>query len=233
MLEAVKVNKTFMRGVNAVHALKGVDMRISEGERVYIHGPSGAGKSTFLHILGGLDVPTSGSVSFRGRNVNAMFEWKRSRVRNRCFGFIFQFYHLLPELNVLENVMMPAMIKGGEPKRGIRSRAVKLLETVGMGGRLRHRPSEISGGEAQRVAIARALINSPAALFCDEPTGNLDSAMSAQIYALIRDISDKSGMSVVVVSHQDVDKDFFHSEYVMKDGILEKSARTMEHVVTV
>ena len=177
-----------------------------------------------LHILGGLSLPTSGKVIFSGRNVYAQSDAKRSRLRNSNFGFIFQFYHLLPELSVLENVMLPAMIKGGASRRAIKLKASKLLDSVDMTPRIKHRSHQLSGGEMQRAAIARALINEPEILFCDEPTGNLDSHMADQIYALIRDISKDRNMSVIVVSHQEVDKSFFHSEYLMKDGKLSKHA---------
>ena len=226
MIEAKNISKTFRQGRKAVDAVKKVNMRVDKGERVYIHGPSGAGKSTLLHVLGGLSLPTEGTVIFRAEDIYRRSDRERSRLRNRNFGFIFQFYHLLSELNVLENVMLPAMIKGAERAGSIRARAAGILETVNMDGRIEHRPAQLSGGEAQRVAIARALINSPEALFCDEPTGNLDSEMSGEIYALIRETSEKRGMSVIVVSHQDVDGDFFHTEYVMKDGMLDKITGT-------
>lgn len=224
MIITEKLNKIFHQGLEKVHAAQDVELKVEKGERVYIHGPSGAGKSTLLHILGGLSLPTSGKVIFSGRNVYAQSDAKRSRLRNSNFGFIFQFYHLLPELSVLENVMLPAMIKGGASRRAIKLKASKLLDSVDMTPRIKHRSHQLSGGEMQRAAIARALINEPEILFCDEPTGNLDSHMADQIYALIRDISKDRNMSVIVVSHQEVDKSFFHSEYLMKDGKLSKHA---------
>jgi len=224
MLKVENVSKVFRQGANLLPAVRNVNIRLKEGERVYIHGPSGAGKSTLLHMMCGLNAPTDGVINFKGKSVYGMSDRQRSRLRNRNFGFVFQFYHLLPELNVLENVMLPAMIKGGESGRRIRSRASELLEMVGMEKRTRHRPSQISGGEAQRTAIARALVNSPGALFCDEPTGNLDSEMSAEIYRLILNISDRKGMSVIVVSHEKIDVNFYHTEYAMKDGVLGKVA---------
>jgi len=220
MIIAENIDKTFMQGTKAIHAVQDVSLRMDKGERVYIHGPSGAGKSTFMHVLGGLSRPTEGTVTFHNRDIYGLPDRKRCQLRNRRFGFIFQFYHLLSELNVLENVMLPGMIKGGELIGSIRSRAAGLLATVGMSGRLKHRPNQLSGGEAQRTAIARALMNSPEVLFCDEPTGNLDSKMSGEIYDLIRGISENNGMSVMVVSHQGLSKDFFHTSYMMKDGVL-------------
>lgn len=222
MLAAEKIDMTFKQGTKPVRAVKGANMRVEKGERVYIHGPSGAGKSTLLHIMGGLCRPTAGKVTIDGRNVYGMGDGRRSRIRNRRFGFIFQFYHLLPELNVLENVMLPARIKGGRSLSEIRSAAEDLIEVVGMSERSRHRPGKLSGGEIQRGAIARALINEPEVLFCDEPTGNLDSAMSVEIYDLIRKLSQLRQMSVVLVSHQEVEKDFFDSEYRMTDGVIEE-----------
>ena len=173
---------------------------------------------------GGLSRPTVGRVLLRGTDIYALGDRKRSRIRNSGFGFIFQFYHLLPELSVLENVMLPAMIKGGTRRGAAKARALSLIEREGLTDRTKHRPSQVSGGEAQRTAIARALMNEPDVLFCDEPTGNLDSEMSAQVYSLIRDISDEKKMGVVVVSHQEMIEDFAHSDYFMKDGLLEKAA---------
>ncbi|NQT32383.1 MAG: ABC transporter ATP-binding protein [Candidatus Omnitrophica bacterium] len=223
MLKATNLDKTFRQGTEDIHAVKDVNFRLERGERVYIHGPSGAGKSSFMHVLGGLSSPTKGKIEFEGKDLYRLGDRQRSKVRNKFFGFIFQFYHLLSELNILENVMLPAMIRGGEKAGKIRKRAEGLLETVGMSERLRHRPNQLSGGEAQRTAIARALINSPYALFCDEPTGNLDSEMSEEIYKLLHRISEDNKMSIVLVSHQDVDGGFFDSEYVMRDGVLERT----------
>ncbi|MGB2630402.1 MAG: ABC transporter ATP-binding protein [Candidatus Omnitrophota bacterium] len=223
ILAADNLSKMFKQGVKAIHAIRDTGFSLGEQERIVIHGPSGAGKSTLLHVLAGLDRPTSGSVVFRGRDIYAMSDRKRSALRNRSFGFVFQFYHLLPELNVFENVMMPAMIRGEERSGHIRSRAVYLLEKVGMKDRLRHRPSMLSGGESQRTAIARALMNSTDILFCDEPTGNLDSEMRRDIYAVIREVSEEKKMSVIVVSHQAVgEEDFWNTRYMMKDGALKK-----------
>jgi len=225
ILTAKNLDKTFDRGNRAVHAVKDVTICISEGERVYVHGPSGAGKSTLLDILGALSRPTKGNVVFKGRDMYGLSDRERSFLRNREFGFIFQFYHLLPELDVLENVVLPGSIMGGKRKKEIKSRAVYLLERVKLGHRLTHKPSRLSGGELQRAAIARALINSPDILFCDEPAGNLDSEMSKVIYDLIFEISCEDGMGVLVVSHQGVGENFFHSEYIMKDGFLREEDR--------
>jgi ABC-type lipoprotein export system ATPase subunit len=221
MLVAENVNMIFRQGSKPVHAVKEASIRVEKGERVYIHGPSGAGKSTLLHIMGGLCRPTKGKITVDGKSVYNMGDRKRSRVRNRRFGFIFQFYHLLPELNVLENVMLPGRIKGGRSVSEIKAAAEDLIDVVGMTARLKHRPGKLSGGEVQRAAIARALINEPEVLFCDEPTGNLDSAMSVEIYDLIKKLSQVRHMSVMLVSHQEVEKGFFDSEYFMRDGVME------------
>ena len=220
MLIADKLNKSFKQGKAKVHAVRDVSLAVRRGERVYVHGPSGAGKSTLLHMLGGLDRPSSGAVLFEGKDIYRYSGSRRSALRNVSFGFVFQFYHLLPELSVFENVMLPAVIKGGISRRAVKARAGELLKAVGLSSRGAHRPAELSGGEAQRAAIARALINSPDVLFCDEPAGNLDSEMSGVVYAMIREFSEKNGMSVVVISHQEVEKGFYHSEYRMKDGAL-------------
>jgi ABC-type lipoprotein export system ATPase subunit len=224
MIIAENISKTFDREAKAVHAVKNVSLEVAKGERICIHGPSGAGKSTLLHILAGLDRPTSGRVEFYDNEIYGLSDRKRSVLRNKNFGFIFQFYHLLPELNVLENVVLPAMINGRESRRKIKNRAIALLERVGMDNRLKHKPSRLSGGEAQRTAIARALINSPDVLFCDEPTGNLDSEMSEDIYGIMRGISEERGMGVIVVSHQLVPEGFAHTEYGMRDGLLERAS---------
>jgi len=220
ILRTEGVSKNYRRGMEEVHAVRHVDLAVGCGERVYIHGPSGAGKSTLLHMLGGLARPTSGKVLLKERNIYSMGDRSRSSLRNRCFGFIFQFYHLLPELNVLENVLLPARMRGGQSPGSMRKKAMEIIERVKMEARIKHRPSQLSGGEAQRTAIARALVNSPDVLLCDEPTGNLDSEMARGIYELLLDISREKGMSVVVVSHQDVIRGFYNTEYMMKDGVL-------------
>jgi len=223
MIVAKGVSKSYVQGAKKICAVKSADITLGRGERIYIYGPSGAGKSTLLHMLGGLGSPEEGEIKFRGgENIYKMSDRKRSRLRNKHFGFIFQFYYLMPELTVLENVMLPALINASLPMRRIKARAERLIKTVRMDKRLNHKPRQLSGGEIQRAAIARALINSPDVLFCDEPTGNLDSEMRQEIYALIKDISREKGMSVIVVSHHALEEDFFHNEYFMKDGRIEK-----------
>lgn len=226
MIIAENLNMIFRQGTKAVHAVEGMNMHIKKGERVLIHGPSGAGKSTFLHMMGGLSRPSGGTIRFFDKDIYKLSDRGRSKLRNRHFGFIFQFYHLLSDLNVLENVMLPARMKGGETVKNMKLRAESFLEAVGLENRMTHKPSQLSGGEMQRAAIARSLINSPDVLFCDEPTGNLDSEMSAEIYDLIYEISEKNGMSVIVVSHQEVNEGFSDSEYMMVDGMLHEPGKS-------
>ncbi|MBF0215541.1 MAG: ABC transporter ATP-binding protein [Candidatus Omnitrophica bacterium] len=221
LIRAEKVNKKFKQGPSMVHAVKDVDFEMSPGEKVYLYGPSGAGKSTLLDILGNLTRASSGKIFFRDKDVCKMSDKKRSLMRNLCFGFVFQFYYLLPELTVLENVMLPSRIIG-KNTRGIKDKAMGLLKRVKMDHRIKHKPLELSGGEAQRVSIARALINSPEILFCDEPTGNLDSAMASSIYEIVNDISREEKMSLLIVTHHELDKTYYDTKYLMKDGVLNR-----------
>ena len=184
MIEARRLSKTYLMGRVTLEVLKDVSIQIETGGFVAITGPSGAGKSTLLHLLAGLDTPTSGEVVWDGEAVSSLSDAKRAAFRNHRLGIVFQFYHLLPELSALENVMLPGLVNGPMPMRhrprsDLRARAIRCLEQVGLQERVRHRPRELSGGEQQRVAIARALVNEPQVLFCDEPTGNLDSKTGA------------------------------------------------------
>ena len=222
MIEAKNIHKSYTNGGKAIKVLKGINLRIEKGKFTAITGPSGAGKSTLLHILGGLDTPSEGIAFFEGKDLNKLDEPELCKIRNRKIGFVFQFYHLLSEFTVVENVLMPAMIGSRVSGFGPRTRneALELLEKVGLSERIAHFPSELSGGEKQRVAIARALINKPQALFCDEPTGNLDSDTGNEIIALIRKISVEHKMTVVLITHnielaKSVDK-----VYHLKDGVL-------------
>lgn len=200
MLIAKDIKKIYMSGPKEVRAVDEISLHIRKGESVAIVGPSGAGKSTLLHILGGLDRPDSGSVIVGGEDIYSISDSRRAKARNRKIGFIFQFYHLLPEFTALENVMMPSLI-GCIPNA--KKRAGELLETVGLGDRIDHKPGELSGGESQRVAIARALINAPDVLLCDEPTGNLDSKNSESIYELLLGIKAKYGTAIAIVTHDE------------------------------
>lgn len=200
MLIAKEIKKIYKTGAKEVKAVDGLSLDLKKGEAVAIVGPSGAGKSTLLHILGGLDRPDSGSVLLGGDDIYAISDVRRARARNKKIGFIFQFYHLLPEFTALENVMIPSLIgRLSDAKKRARS----LLETVGLGDRADHKPGELSGGESQRVAIARALINEPGLLLCDEPTGNLDSKNSDSIYELLLGVRSKYGTTIAIVTHDE------------------------------
>jgi len=243
IIRAKDVRKVYTNGVRCVRAVDGVSLGIKKGSSTAIVGPSGAGKSTLLHLLGGLDVPTSGEVQFDGVDIYGLSDKERAGIRNRKIGFVFQFYHLLPEFTALENVILPALIsslrgpKGrSNLKKGIASppsgarndddiydpwkRAEAVLKSVGLGNRMHHKPSELSGGESQRVAIARALINEPEVLLCDEPTGNLDSKASESIYDLLFGIKSKSSMSLVIVTHDEKLSQRTDETILIKDGTL-------------
>ena len=198
-LEAHGLVKTFGEGAGAVHALRGVDITVDEGEFVAIMGASGSGKSTLLHILGGLDRPTDGSVWIRGRRYDDLGDRQLTHLRGEVFGFVFQFFNLLPTLTASENVLLPALVAGERPS-DYAERVDELLTMVGLHDRAGHRPSEMSGGEQQRVAIARALLRKPNVLLADEPTGNLDSTSGATVLNLLRRLVDE-GQTVVMVTH--------------------------------
>lgn len=198
-LIAQDVYKIYNKSSKEVKAVNGISLEVKKGASLAIVGPSGAGKSTLLHLLGGLDKPTSGKIELDGVDIYRLSDRDRALVRNRRVGFVFQFYHLLPEFTALENVMLPALIRGKE----IRQMAADLLKAVGLEDRASHRPGELSGGESQRVAIARALVNEPEILLCDEPTGNLDSKTSESIYSLLFDLKSKTGMALVIVTHDE------------------------------
>lgn len=202
MLRAENIHKVYIETGAPLEVLKGVDLSIQPGEFVSLIGPSGAGKSTLLHILGGLDFPTQGKVFLDNEEVHLLADRKRASVRNTKIGFVFQFYHLLPEFNAIENVMLPAFIQEGMATRGqIEKKALALLERVGMRHRMLHKPKQLSGGEQQRVAIARALMNSPKMILCDEPTGNLDSKSGENIIELLLQLNKDHHQAVVVVTH--------------------------------
>jgi putative ABC transport system ATP-binding protein len=198
-LEARGLVKVFGEGAGAVRALRGVDLRIADGEFVAIMGPSGSGKSTLLHVLGALDRPTDGSVEAHGRRFDHLGDKALTELRGEVFGFVFQFFNLLPTLTAAENVLLPALV-AGEPPRDYADRTDELLGLVGLTDRAGHLPAELSGGEQQRVAIARALLRKPDVLLADEPTGNLDSASGSVVLGLLRRLVD-DGQTVVMVTH--------------------------------
>jgi len=205
LLEAERLGRRFRMGGDVIDVLRGVSLTVQRGEWLAIQGASGSGKSTLLHLLGGLDRPQSGEVRFQGQPVFAMRGSTLDAYRNRRVGFVFQFYHLLPELSALENAMVSAMIgRGlftwGRERAAVRERAAALMVRLGLGERLKHRPNKLSGGERQRVAIARALINQPAVLLADEPTGNLDAKTGGEILDVLRELH-AEGQAIVMVTH--------------------------------
>jgi len=206
ILRASGLRKTFKMGESSLEILKHVDLVVRSGEFLAIEGRSGSGKSTLMYLLGALDLADSGSIEYDGQDFSHMSSAERSRLRNRHFGFVFQFYHLLPELNVLENTLLAPMIELSwlrfhARKAELRARAADVLAQLGMGHRMKHRPRQLSGGERQRVAIARALMNSPHVLFADEPTGNLDSETGRQIMDVLEKLHQNHGQTILMVTH--------------------------------
>lgn len=205
-IAAYGLSKSYRKGKLEVPVLHGVDVEVERAELVAVIGASGSGKSTMLHLLGLLDQPDAGQVVLDGRRIDDRPDRERDQLRNRTFGFIFQFYHLLPELSAVENVMMPHLIRNGvlayfRERKAIRRDAEEMLERVGLGHRLTHKPTELSGGEMQRAAIARALVGKPEVLLADEPTGNLDAATGHGVLELLRDLNRERGLTMILVTH--------------------------------
>jgi lipoprotein-releasing system ATP-binding protein len=200
VIRAEKLGKTYAEGKLHTPVFDGLDIAVQTGETVAILGASGAGKSTLLHLLGGLDVPSAGEVFVAGQQMSQLSDAARGRLRNRALGFIYQFHHLLPEFTALENVMMPVLL-AGQPTAEAQRRAQALLEAVGLGHRLGHKPGELSGGERQRAAVARALVNNPACVLGDEPTGNLDEKTAARVFSQMLELNRAQGTSLVLVTH--------------------------------
>ncbi|MBX3035237.1 MAG: ABC transporter ATP-binding protein [Bdellovibrionaceae bacterium] len=217
-MKATGLHRTYPQGAGELPILRGIDFQIRAGEAVSIVGASGAGKSTLLQILGTLDRPNGGELTFEGRNLLLMNDDEISRFRNERMGFVFQFHHLLSELTALENVMLPGRI-AGEALGPLKNRAEQLLSRIGLGSREEHYPSQLSGGELQRVAIARALIRKPKILFADEPTGNLDSVNSLKIQNLFFELKESMGLTLIVVTHDRAFANRFPKVLEIKDGL--------------
>jgi len=223
ILVADKIVKSFPVGKEKLVVLKGADLRVREGEMLAIIGASGAGKTTLLHILGALDRPDEGSVQLDGVDITRLRDRQRAEFRNSAIGFVFQFYHLLADFNLLENTLFPAKIGRKLSHRNkslMLERATELLNLVGLGERLKHKPGQLSGGEQQRAAIARALLNDPKIILADEPTGNLDSLTSEAVLGLLRDLTKKSGRTVVIATHDEKLAGMCDRVVRMADGVI-------------
>ena len=220
MMELRDVTKIYQQGRRSVQAVRGVSLRIEAGEFVSIMGPSGSGKSTLLHLVGALDTPTTGQALFHGKDLTSLSDRERSLMRRTQIGFVFQFFNLLPTLRAAENVALPLLL-GGQPRAKALRQAAAALDLVGLGPRADHFAEEMSGGEMQRVAIARALVSEPEAVLCDEPTGNLDTATSQEILALLRSLPRSGKRSVVMVTHDPGGAAYGDRLVHIRDGLLE------------
>ena len=218
LIETVDLVKEYETPAGDISVLKSVQFSVKKGEMVFIVGRSGSGKSTLLHLLGGLDKATSGQVLFEGKDMGSMSERKLAKIRNKRIGFIFQFYHLLPELTVFENVLLPMLISGKRNNEWVK----EILKRVKLYSRRAHFPSELSGGEKQRVAIARALINKPSVVLCDEPTGNLDKETADSVFSLLKELNTQDGQAFVIITHNESMSRGQGRTLVLEDGYLNK-----------
>ena len=229
ILSVKELKKTYIMGTTQVHALQSVSLDINKNEYVALMGPSGSGKSTLMNLLGCLDTPTSGEYLLNGTSVSTMTDSELAEIRNKEIGFVFQTFNLLPRLSALENVALP-LVYGGVSKAKRLERAQEVLEAVGLGDRVDHKPNELSGGQRQRVAIARALINNPSIILADEPTGNLDSKTSAEIMQILGSLH-RQGNTIILVTHEPDIAEYAHRVVRLRDGLVESDTLN-EHVVS-
>lgn len=219
VLNCKNLIKTFSSGPLRVEVLKGVSFTIQANSKVAIVGASGSGKSTLMHLLGGLDIPDSGTVKVCGEDMSELSDAQRGKLRNQSLGFIYQFHHLLPEFTALENVAMPLFLRGG-PTKQAKDNAIEFLSKVGLKERILHKPTELSGGERQRVAIARALVTKPKVILADEPTGNLDRKNAIHVQELMLQLNEELGTAVVIVTHDHDIAKSMNETYLLEDGTL-------------
>ena len=222
ILRCQQLGMVYTEGPNDVEVLKSVNLQIDKAERIAIVGASGSGKSTLLHLLGGLDLPSSGSVWIDGQEMSGVSDKKRGEIRNQYLGFVYQFHHLLPEFTAVENVAMPLLIRGVDSTEAYATASV-LLTDIGLGHRLEHRPIELSGGERQRAAIARALVTKPGCVLADEPTGNLDSKTADTVFNIMLDLNQNSDTALVMVSHDMGLAERMDKIYHLEDGVLRQT----------
>ncbi len=221
VISCTDLYKSYAEGDLKADVLRGINLEVSRGESIAIMGSSGSGKSTLLHLLGGLDLPNKGEISIVGKNTLSLSDAERGRLRNESLGFIYQFHHLLPEFTALENVAMPLLISDKCDAETASKSAKELLEKVGLGNRLEHKPGELSGGERQRAAIARAMVTKPECILADEPTGNLDEKTADQVFNLMLELKQDIGTSFIMVTHNSSLAEKMDKTYQLHDGLLE------------